>query len=204
MNQLPLNEHPEKFVLVNEFNEVSVKQFTIDLRRIVDSDQPIIPVYIDSFGGEAYSLLAMIDLVESCPKPVATVCLGKAMSCGAILLGCGDKGLRFIGKNSTVMIHSVSGFTWGKANEMKIYTEETERINALVYEILSEKCGHKNKNYFKNLIHTKDNIDLYLDANSAKKHKLVDHIGLPNFESVSTYTLQMPPKNRPLINAQEE
>ena len=68
-------------ILVNKFTEDSAKDFKKDMFRAQNSGQKIIPIEIDSYGGEVYSLLKMIDVIKSSTVPVATICMGKAMSC---------------------------------------------------------------------------------------------------------------------------
>ena len=76
--------------------------------------QKVIPVVIDSYGGQVYSLMSMIAAIESAELPVATIVEGKAMSCGAVLLSFGEQGMRFADPHATVMIHDVSSGGYGK------------------------------------------------------------------------------------------
>ena len=69
-----------------------------------------IVLYIDSYGGYVDSFLAIHDAIRLCRCDVATVCIGKAMSCGQMLLISGAKGKRFITLNSRVLMHPVSSF----------------------------------------------------------------------------------------------
>lgn len=143
-----------------------------------NSNLPIIPILIDSFGGEVYSLLAMLDIIASSDRPVATIALGKAMSCGSILLACGHKGLRFIGPNSTVMIHDVGSVSFGKIEDLKADVGEAERLNIKIFNLLNEKCGKK-PGYFQKLVAEKKHANWYLSAEEVLKHGLVDKIGIP-------------------------
>jgi len=138
-------------VYVNEFSEEAVKIFLEDITKANNTSQPIIPIYIDSYGGDVYALMAMIDIIENSDKPCATICVGKAMSCGAVLLACGEKGHRYISKNATVMIHDVSSFSEGKSEE----------IDKLVFN--------------------KGRSNLYLDAEQCIKHGLADEVKIPKF-----------------------
>ena len=56
---------PPVSVYVNEFCEESVKIFLEDMTKAQNTSQPIIPVYIDSYGGDVYALMAMIDIIKS-------------------------------------------------------------------------------------------------------------------------------------------
>jgi ATP-dependent protease ClpP protease subunit len=170
-------------VLVNEFTEYGVKNFKVDFDDLNSSSLPIIPVIIDSFGGEVYSLLAMLDIISTAVKPVATIALGKAMSCGSILLACGTEGLRFVGPHATVMVHDVATVSFGKIEELKADVGEAERLNIKIFELLNNKCS-KPKGYFQKIVADKKHTNWYLDAKEVIKHGLADHVGLPVIDSL--------------------
>lgn len=170
-------------VLVNEFTEFGVKSFKSDFDDLNTSNLPIIPVIIDSFGGDVYSLLAMLDIMSTACKPVATIALGKAMSCGSILLACGNAGLRFVGPNATVMIHDVATVSFGKIEELKSDVGEAERLNIKIFEMLNDQCN-KPKGHFQKLVAEKKHTNWYLDAKEVLKHGLADHVGLPVIDSL--------------------
>jgi ATP-dependent Clp endopeptidase proteolytic subunit ClpP len=169
-----------KSVYVNTFDEESVRIFIEDMTKAQSTSQPIIPIYIDSYGGDVYALMAMIDIVKLSDKPVATICMGKAMSCGAVLLACGTKGHRYISPNATVMIHDVSSFSEGKSEEIKSDAAETERLQKMFYKILDKECERKD-GYFDKLVFNKGRSNLYLDAEQCLKHVLADEIKIPKF-----------------------
>lgn len=169
-------------ILVNEFTEYGVKCFKKDFDDLNNSNLPIIPVLIDSFGGEVYSLLAMLDIIAGTTKPVATIALGKAMSCGSILLACGAPGLRFVGEHSTVMVHDVATISFGKIEELKADVGEGERLNNKIFEMLDVRCG-KQKGYFQNIIAQKKHANWYLDSSDVIKHGIADHVGMPVIDS---------------------
>ena len=169
-----------KSVYVNNFDEEAVKVFIEDMTKAQSTSQPIIPVYIDSYGGDVYALMAMIDIIESSEKPCATICVGKAMSCGAVLLACGEKGHRYVSKNATIMIHDVSSFSEGKSEEIKSDAAETDRLQKMFYKLLDKECERKD-GYFDKLVFNKGRSNLYLDAEQCVKHGLADEIKIPKF-----------------------
>lgn len=168
-------------VTVNKFNEESAHQFKKDMVKAQNSGQKIIPVEIDSYGGEVYSLLKMIDVIKASSVPVATICIGKAMSCGAILLTFGAEGHRYMAPSSTVMIHDVSSGSWGKVEDIKTDAKEVERLNQFVYRMMANNCG-KDSEYFLKIVHEKSHADWYLDAEEAKKHNVVNHLRVPKMK----------------------
>jgi ATP-dependent Clp endopeptidase proteolytic subunit ClpP len=172
-------------ILVNEFTEIGVRYFKSEFDKLKHSNIPIIPIFIDSYGGEVYSLMAMLDIILCTDRPVATIALGKAMSCGSILLACGTPGFRFIGPNSTVMIHDLASFAFGKMEDLKADVHECDRLNNRIYNILDTKCGKK-PGYFRKLI-DKKHVDWYLNPEESVEHGIVDKIGIPMLEHVLSF-----------------
>ena len=156
-------------ITVNEFTEESASEFSTLVSAAQNTGQKIIPVVIDSFGGQAYSLLSMIATIKSSTIPVATIVKGKAMSCGALLASFGEDGLRFMDKDSVLMIHDVSSMAFGKVEELKADARESERLNKKLYTMMARNCG-KPDDYFLDLIHDKGHADWFLEAEEAKEH----------------------------------
>lgn len=165
-------------IIVNSFTEQSVKDFKSDFDDLNHSNIPIIPIFIDSYGGEVYSLFAILDIISTATKPIATIALGKAMSCGSILLACGSPGFRFVGPYSTVMIHDAASMSFGKIEELKADVFEADRLNTKMYSILDEKCNKK-KDYFHKLMGERKHANIYLNPHEVVQHGLAEHIGIP-------------------------
>ena len=180
IKEIELRQQPV-IITVNEFTEESVIKFNERMCHAQNSGQKVIPIEIDSFGGQAYSLMAMISSIKASRVPVATIVHGKAMSCGAILASFGSEGLRFMDKDATMMIHDVSSFAFGKIEELKSDVREAERLNKKVYTMMARNCG-KADDYFLNLIHDKGHSDWFLEAEEAKQHGLIDHIRIPEMK----------------------
>lgn len=177
IKDIELRQNPV-IITVNEFTEESAQKFHNEMCAAHNSGQKVIPVEIDSYGGQVYSLMSMIGAIKSSRLPVATVVQGKAMSCGAILASFGSEGLRFMDKDATLMIHDVSSYAFGKIEELKADAREAERLNDKVYTMMARNCG-KPDDYFTKIIHDKGHADWFLDAEEAKEHKLIDQIRMP-------------------------
>ena len=171
---------PPVIIRVNEFSEDAARKFAIEFSAAQSSGQDIIPIIIDSSGGCVYCLFSMVDAIEKCSMPVATIVEGKALSAAAALLASGTKGHRYISKRSAVMIHDVSSDGWsGRSEDIKADAYETERLNNIMYDIL-DTGAQKDSGYFWNLVKENGRADLYLSSESALKHGLVDNIGVPS------------------------
>ena len=165
---------------VNKFDEESAKKFHQELAQAHNTGQKIIPVVIDSYGGQVYSLMAMISAIKHSELPVATIVEGKAMSCGAILFSFGEQGYRFIDPDATLMIHDVSSMDMGKVEELKASAKEADRLNKIVYEMMAQNCG-KADDYFMKIVDKKKHADWFLNAKQAKSHGLANHLRVPKF-----------------------
>jgi|TARA_R100000908_G_C3751458_1_gene146037 ATP-dependent Clp protease protease subunit len=167
-------------IRVNKFDEPTAKAFSGAVMRAQNTGQQILPVIIDSYGGQVYSLMSMISDIKHSKIPVATIVQGKAMSCGAILFSFGDEGHRYMDPDATLMIHDVSSMGWGKVEEIKASAEETNRLNQKIYSMMAENCGH-HSDYFLDIVHDKGHSDWFLEYDECLKHNLANHNYIPDF-----------------------
>jgi ATP-dependent Clp protease protease subunit len=165
-------------IRVNSFDEDSATKFIKQIGDAHNTGQPIIPIVIDSYGGQVYSLMAMISAIKNSDLPIATIVEGKAMSCGAVLTTFGEEGYRFADPNSTIMIHDVSSMEWGKVEELKASAKEADRLNEIIYTMMAQNCG-KADDYFLKIADKKKHADWFIDGKEAKKHNLVNHLRVP-------------------------
>ncbi len=172
---------PPVIIRVNKFNEDSAKDFSIQMAQAQNSGQKIIPVVIDSYGGQVYSLMSMVAAIEAAEIPVATIIEGKAMSCGAVLFSCGADGKRFMDKNATIMIHEVSSAYWGKNEEIQASAEETKRLNEKILVMMARNIGKPDK-FFLDKIHDRGHSDWFLDADEALELGLANQLRLPKLK----------------------
>ena len=101
------------------FDEKSAQEFSEKMSDAHNTGQPVIPIVIDSYGGQVYALMTMISAIKHSEVPIATIVEGKAMSCGAVLFTFGETGMRYMDPDATLMIHDVSSMDWGKVEELK-------------------------------------------------------------------------------------
>ena len=177
IKEVELRKNP-MIIRVNKFDEKSAKEFQDQMALAHNTGQKVIPVIIDSYGGQVYSLMAMISAIKHAELPVATIVEGKAMSCGAVLLTFGEEGLRFADPNATIMIHDVSSGAWGKIEELKADVKEAERLDEKIFTMMSRNCGKKD-DYFKKKVFAKKHADWFMDAAEAKKHGMVNQLRVP-------------------------
>jgi ATP-dependent Clp protease, protease subunit len=143
-------------------------------REIVESNQPI-EIIISTNGGNADDMFAIYDTIRMCRKEmdVETIGLGKVMSAGTLLLACGTKGKRTIGKHCRVMIHSVIGTSSGPLHQIDNEMKEVKAIQDAYIEALAEETNLSVRELRSWL---KKKINVYLNADDAVKYGFADII----------------------------
>ena len=177
IKEVELRKNPI-IIRVNKFDEEAAKTFQNEIAAAHNTGQKIVPVVIDSYGGEVYSLMAMISAIKNAELSVATIIEGKAMSCGAVLFSFGEDGLRFMDPDATLMIHDVSSMDWGKVEELKASANEADRLNSKIYTMMARNCNKKD-DYFMKIVDKKKHANWFIDAQEAKKHGLANQLRVP-------------------------
>ena len=96
-----------------------------------------IELYLSTYGGGCYDGLALYDVIEASQTPVEVVCTGKIMSMG-IIVALGAK-VRKGYRNTTFMIHQVSGNSIGTLRDMEETIAEVSRINEMIFKVIKSK-----------------------------------------------------------------
>ena len=92
---------------------------------------------LSTYGGACYDGLALHDVIESSNTPIEVICTGKIMSMG-VIVALGAK-VRKAYRNTTFMIHQVSGLSFGTLREMEDTVAEASRINGILFDIIKSK-----------------------------------------------------------------
>lgn len=173
-------------IWVTDFTGSAASKFAASVLKAAQADEskPIV-VYVDSYGGEIDGLNAMLSVMDSVPNPFITVAVGKAMSAGAVLLSHGD--FRCVGSQARVMIHEASGGFIGQVQDMKVTTEETERINKQMMGLLAKNCN-KSPNVLKKMFEQKR--DIFFTPTQAVKFGIADKVGIPLIEQGFTFQMR--------------
>ncbi len=135
-----------------------------------DPDKDI-SIYINSPGGEITGLFAIYDTMQYIKPDVQTICVGIAMSMGALLLSGGAEGKRMATPNSKILIHQVSGGFQGQATDIEIRAREVISLKRRLEEILSEHSGQPLEKI------TKDtDRDYFMSSPEAVTYGLIDRV----------------------------
>jgi ATP-dependent Clp protease, protease subunit len=102
-----------------------------------DPDKDI-SVYINSPGGSVYAGLAIYDTMQFIRPDVQTICVGIAMSMGALLLAGGAPEKRMALPNAKILIHQLSGGFSGQATDIEIHAREALDLRKRLDEIIAK------------------------------------------------------------------
>src|SRR5689334_7311376 len=133
-----------------------------------DPDKEI-SLYINSPGGSVYAGLAIYDTMQFIKPQVQTICVGIAMSMGALLLAGGAEGKRMALPNARILIHQVSSGFSGQATDIEIHARETINLRRRLDEIYSHHTGKSPEQ-----VHEDSDRDRFFTAEEACEYGLID------------------------------
>jgi len=135
-----------------------------------DPDKDVF-LYINSPGGSVYAGLAIYDTIQYIKPDVQTICVGIAMSMGALLLGGGAKGKRLALPNAKILIHQVSSGFQGQATDVEIQARETINMKRKMEEIIAEHSGQSLEKVSKDM-----ERDYFMTAQEAQDYGIIDTV----------------------------
>ena len=135
-----------------------------------DPDKDI-SIYINSPGGSVYAGLAIYDAMQFIKPDIQTICVGVAMSMGALLLAGGSEEKRMALPNSKILIHQVSGGFSGQATDIEIHAKEIIDVRQRLDEIIARHTGQPLDKVAKDT-----ERDYFMSAEEAKEYNLVDRV----------------------------
>jgi ATP-dependent Clp protease protease subunit len=135
-----------------------------------DPDKDI-SMYINSPGGNVYAGLAIYDTMQYIKPDVQTICVGIAMSMGALLLSGGAEGKRMATPNSKILIHQVSGGFEGQATDIEIHAREIIDVRQRLDKIIAKHTGQPLEKVSKDT-----ERDYFMSAEEAVEYHIVDRV----------------------------
>lgn len=134
-----------------------------------ESFTPTIHLRINSYGGDLFAGLSVVDTIRSLSSHVYTYVEGAAASAATLISVCGKK--RFIGKNSFMLVHQLSSISSGTFEQLEDNHENNKRLMALIKSVY--------KQYTKITMKDLDNIlkhDIWWNSEECLKHGMIDEI----------------------------
>ena len=135
-----------------------------------DPDKDI-SIYVNSPGGSVYAGLAIYDTMQFIKPDVQTICVGIAMSMGALLLAGGAKGKRMALPNAKILIHQVSSGFQGQATDIEIHAREILDLRKRLDQIIADKTGQPMEKVSRDT-----ERDFFMSADEATEYGILDRV----------------------------
>src|SRR5437867_3622303 len=158
--------------MVGEINHVSASRVIMQMLYLqsVKRDQDI-NLYINSPGGVVDDTLAMYDIMRFLTCDIATYCIGRAESGGAVVFMAGKKGKRYILPNAKVMIHQPYGGVYGQTADIEIQAEEILKTKQILVNIMAKCTGQSPER-----VREDSERDRFFDAKEAVAYGICDEV----------------------------
>jgi ATP-dependent Clp protease, protease subunit len=164
----------DRIVMVGTVIDEQVANVVIAQLLHLESEDPEkdIALYVNSPGGDVYAGLAIYDALTYVKPDVRTICIGTAMSMGAVLLAAGAKGKRSALPNARILIHQAwsPGFG-GPAADVEIRAREILDLKRRLERILAEHTGQPLER-----ISADTDRDRFMSPQEALDYGLIDEV----------------------------
>ncbi|MGH2977242.1 MAG: ATP-dependent Clp protease proteolytic subunit [Gaiellaceae bacterium] len=142
----------------------------------LEADDPDkdIALYVNSPGGSVYAGLAIYDTMQFVKPDVRTICVGMAMSMGALLLAGGAAGKRSALPNAKMMIHQGSAGFRGTPTDIDIHAREVLSTTRRMAELIALHSNRDVEQVMRDI-----DRDNFLTPAEAVEYGLIDEIVAP-------------------------
>jgi len=130
-----------------------------------------IDVRINSRGGDVFSGIAIYNALRTSKADITVYIDGVAASIAGIIALCGKP--LYMSPYAKLMLHSVSGGTWGNASELRQMAEVMENLQGDLASMIAGRCGMKKDEVLAKYFDEKDH---WVSAQEALEMKLIDGI----------------------------
>ena len=176
VSPIPNLEDHHYFMLFSEFNSDTAAdaiEFII-ARNLMRNNRPkCIKMIINSPGGEIPAAFSIIDTMKGSKVPIHTYGLGEIASCGLMTFIAGEKGKRYITRNTAILSHQYSWGSFGKDHELMARVKEFNNTQVRILEHYKRCTGMDEKDIKKYLLPPED---VWLTAKEAVKYGIADEI----------------------------
>jgi ATP-dependent Clp protease protease subunit len=116
--------------------------------------------------------LAVYDTMQFIKSPITTICMGMAMSFGAVILAAGSKGKRYALPQSRIMIHQplVGGIS-GQATDIVVEAKEMAYTRKTLEDIMAQHTGQPVDKITRDM-----ERNFYMSAEEAKTYGIIDEV----------------------------
>jgi ATP-dependent Clp protease protease subunit len=175
-SDIPTLEEYHYFLFNKDFDQSSTGEairFIIE-RNLMAKDRPnMMKMIINSNGGEVASAFSLIDTMKGSKIPIYTYGLGVVASSGLLTFIAGQKGNRYLTRNTSILSHQFTWGSFGKEHELMATVKEFNNTSERIIQHYKKCTDMSEKNIKKYLLPSED---VWLTAKEAVKYGLADEI----------------------------
>jgi ATP-dependent Clp protease, protease subunit len=163
----------ERIIFLGTPVDDQIANLTVAQLIHLESEDPDkdISIYINSPGGSVYAGLAIYDTMQYIKPDIQTICVGIAMSMGALLLAGGAKGKRMALPNAKILIHQVAGGFQGQATDIEIQAREVINLKRSLEEIFAKHTEQPMEKVAKDM-----ERDYFMTPGEAQEYNIIDRV----------------------------
>lgn len=175
---LQLKEESSKHSFMLMMEEVSLSSVKNAVEWIFEAnfteERPeMLNLIITSPGGDLNAAFALIDVMRGSAIPVRTIGLGQIASAGLMIFIAGDKGMRILTPNTSILSHQYSWGAIGKEHELFATVKEFDLTTKKMIQHYKKCTGLTEAKIREILLPPQD---VWLSPQEAKKLGLCDDV----------------------------
>ena len=163
----------ERIIFLGSPVDDEIANVTVAELLDLESEDPDkdVALYINCPGGSVYAGLAIYDTMQFVKPAIGTVCVGNAMSLGALLLAGGAQGKRMALPNAKILIHHLWGGFEGEASDVEIQAREMIALKQRMEELIAQHSGQPLERVSKDM-----ERDYFMTAEEAVAYGIIDRV----------------------------
>ncbi len=157
-----------------EKSENTIKEFRKKLAAVETSK---VNVVINSYGGDVKDGISIMDELAKFKGDVTTIVEGMTASAATLISQGASQGKRQMSKNALFLVHQamIGICSYLNANKAQRLAADIEKITDHAAQIYASRSG-RDKEYFRNLMNESDGEGIWLTADEALEHGLIDEV----------------------------
>jgi ATP-dependent Clp protease protease subunit len=164
------------FLMMEEITNESCQRaisWIIESNLADDNAPEVLNLMLCTPGGDLHAAFALIDVMRGSKIPVRTIGIGQIASAGLLIFIAGQKNMRILTENTSILSHQYSAGSIGKEHELLAAVREFDLITGRVIKHYKKFSKLDEKSIRKYLLPPQD---IWLSADEAVKYGLADEI----------------------------
>ena len=128
--------------LIDDYSSQEVIKWIL-YENTIKEENKVLTLYINSDGGDLTNAFAIVDIMRQSNYKIKTIGIGSIISAGFLIFACGEKGMRIISRNTSIMIHQYSAGILGKQHDLEAQYKELSLVKDRLVTTFREVTGLK-------------------------------------------------------------